>query len=181
MTSSTGKPQYIARRALTLLLAVVIILSAFGGCNRKDPADDVTLTWPEGMSPSQSESPGEDDPDEPDKGFVPHSAPQSFATQIAEFKSKNADAVGWLYLPDTTINEVVVQDETGNEKYHRADATGKYDFNGCLYADYESRIAGNADQISPNIVIYGHSMTDTPESAKDERSEEHTSELQSQR
>lgn len=74
MTSSTGKPQYIARRALTLLLAVVIILSAFGGCNRKDPADDVTLTWPEGMSPSQSESPGEDDPDEPDKGFVPHSA-----------------------------------------------------------------------------------------------------------
>ena len=47
MTSSTGKPQYIARRALTLLLAVVIILSAFGGCNRKDPADDVTLTWPE--------------------------------------------------------------------------------------------------------------------------------------
>ena len=169
MTSSTGKPQYIARRALTLLLAVVIILSAFGGCNRKDPADDVTLTWPEGMSPSQAESPGEDDPDEPDKGFVPHSAPQSFATQIAEFKSKNADAVGWLYLPDTTINEVVVQDETGNEKYHRADATGKYDFNGCLYADYESRIAGNADQISPNIVIYGHSMTDTPESAKDEK------------
>ena len=159
-------------RFLALLLAVFVVISLAVGCNRHDPADDIELVWPDGMSRpgNQGDMPTEEIPDDQDKGFIPHAAPQSFSTQIAEFKTqKNPDAVGWLYLPDTTVNEVVVQDEAGNEKYHRADASGEYDFNGCLYADYEARVAGNADQISPNIVIYGHSMTDNPDSDKDEK------------
>lgn len=152
-------------------LAILMTLSLLGGCGRKDPADDIQLYWPDGMSrpASGAEEPSSGEPDDSGLGFAAHSAPQSFITQVAEFKQKNPDAVGWLYLPDTTINEVVVQDEAGNEKYHRADATGEYDFNGCLYADYEARVAGSADQISPNIVIYGHSMTDNPDSDKDEK------------
>lgn len=150
------------------LLAILMTLNLLGGCGRRDPADDIQLYWPDGMSGSQSETMPPDDAD--DSGSpAPHTAPQSFASQITEFKAKNADAVGWLYLPDTAINEVVVQDETGNEKYHRANAMGNEDFNGCLYADYESRVTGNMGQISPNIVIYGHSMTDDPDSAKDEK------------
>ena len=97
------------------LLAILMTLNLLGGCGRRDPADDIQLYWPDGMSGSQSETMPPDDAD--DSGSpAPHAAPQSFASQITEFKAKNADAVGWLYLPDTAINEVVVQDETGNEK-----------------------------------------------------------------
>ena len=158
------------RQTVALLLAIALVVVTMVGCSRHDPADDIELVWPDGMSSSQSEtSAPEEDPNDTVEKLVPHPAPKSYATQIADFRTKNPDAVGWLYIPDTTINEIVVQDEGGNEAYHRANALGEYDFNGCLYADFESRMAGSVEQISPNIVIYGHSMTDEPDSAKDEK------------
>lgn len=155
----------IKKRFFPLVLACVLSLSLGTGCSRHDPADDVVLYWPEEMSSSELAAPSSDD----SPLIVAHDAPKSYSENIKEFKTKNSDAVGWLYFPDTTIDEVVVQDEDDNTTYHRANALGQYDFNGCLYADYECRVSGDANQISPNIVIYGHSMTDTPDGPNDEK------------
>ncbi len=158
----------IKNRFLPLAIACILILSFGTGCSRHDPADDVVLYWPEDVSSSKTEILEEELLDAPPL-IDAYDAPTSYSEDIKNFKKKNSDAVGWLYFPDTTINEVVVQDEDDNTTYHRANSLGQYDFNGCLYADYECRIAGNENQISPNIVIYGHSMTDTPDGPKDEK------------
>lgn len=156
---------------IALLLAAVMMVMFGAGCSRHDPADDIELYWPEGMEQSQPMEPDEEgeEPEKPVATIEAFTAPESHIQQVKEYQKKNPDAVGWLYLPDTTINEVIVQDPDNNTTYHRANSLGAYDFNGCLYADYESRIAGDVNRISPNIVIYGHSMTDVPDSPQDEK------------
>ena len=159
------------KRLAAFLLAATMAVMLGTGCSRHDPADDIELYWPEGMEQSQAEEPNEEgnEPEEPIIDIEALTPPESHMQQVKDFKAKNPDAVGWLYIPDTAINEVVVQDEDDNTTYHRADALGNHNRNGCLYADYECRIAGDANQISPNIVIYGHSMTDNPDAANNEK------------
>lgn len=155
------------KRFLPLLLALVMAAGVMAGCERRDPAEDVELQWTDNLLSSESrgpsEEPGGDLPIvEPDT-LEPHPAPASYTQKVVEFKGQNPDAAGWLYLPDTTINEIVMQDPDSNDTYLRSTPLGEYDINGCFFADYESRIAGDANQISPNIVIYGHSMSDDPD------------------
>lgn len=164
-----------SKKVIALFIAVVMVAGAFSGCQRSDPADDIELYWPEGMQPNEDggDAFGDDAPDAPKEELFVHAAPASFGQHVKDFQKQNPDAVGWLYLPDTTINEVVVQREGSNSYYERrtnlgveSTGEGSEGWYGCYYADYESRIAGNPSQISPNIVIYGHSMTDNPDAEK---------------
>ena len=155
---------------LVVALTAILFIAITSGCTRYDPSDDVELYWPEWMEkPNEESTDGKPQPNESGDNIRALAAPESHIQETKAFKKKNQDAVGWLYIPDTSINEVVVQDPESNDTYHRANNLGKYAFNGCLYADYESRISGDANQISPNIVIYGHSMTDIPDSKEDEK------------
>ena len=65
----------------------------------------------------------------------------------------NADAVGWLTIPNTTIDHPVVQRDD-NAYYLNHSFEGKRSAHGCVFMDYRN----NAD--SRHIVIYGHHMKD---------------------
>ena len=65
------------------------------------------------------------------------------------------DIIGWLTLPDTTINYPVTQTDD-NEYYLHHLYDGTYNKTGCLFADYENK----EDFSNRNTIIYGHNMRD---------------------
>lgn len=76
--------------------------------------------------------------------------------------SANQDTVGWLDIPGTDINNSVLQSHD-NSYYLRRDERRKEALYGCYFADYECSI-GAREELSPNIVIYGHSdLKDNPQ------------------
>ena len=76
--------------------------------------------------------------------------------------SKSKDAVAWLQVPGTEINNVVMQGDD-NYYYERRNEDGESDIYGCYYLDYESGMGARED-FSQNSVIYGHSdLTDNPD------------------
>ena len=77
--------------------------------------------------------------------------------KIAEMESHNSDTVGWLYIPDTEINNAVVQAKD-NEFYRRKNEMKEYSWTGCYFADYECAFGTTADDLYRSTVIYGHNM-----------------------
>lgn len=81
--------------------------------------------------------------------------------QIADLDEINSDTVGWLIVPNTEINDVVVWNSENNDYYLRRNFEGQDDFNGVFYADYRSAFGdGTAAGLGMNTCIYGHAMTD---------------------
>ena len=82
-------------------------------------------------------------------------------SQLVKAKEDNLDTVAWLAIPNTTINNPVMQ-TANNEDYLRKDETGKYDIWGCYFADYYSNLTSR-EALTQNTVIYGHSeSTENP-------------------
>ena len=76
--------------------------------------------------------------------------------------SRNQDTVGWLHIAGTDINNSVLQSHD-NVTYLRRNERREQDIYGCYFADYECSV-GPREELSPNIVIYGHSdLTDSPD------------------
>lgn len=76
--------------------------------------------------------------------------------------SQNPDTVGWLSIPDTDIENSVVQSHD-NLYYLRRTERKTEDIYGCYFADYECSF-GARDELSSNTVIYGHSdLKDNPD------------------
>lgn len=72
---------------------------------------------------------------------------------------KNIDTVAWLKIPNTDINNVVMQGDD-NDFYLRRDENKDHDIFGCYFLDYECGMGGRED-FSQNSIIYGHSeLTD---------------------
>ncbi|MEG2769513.1 MAG: class B sortase [Oscillospiraceae bacterium] len=76
-------------------------------------------------------------------------------TAIANAQKENPDTIGWLKIPDTNIDNSVLQSHD-NDYYLRRTEAGAYDVYGCYFVDYECH-TGTRDALSPNTVIYGHS------------------------
>ncbi|TCL43444.1 MULTISPECIES: class B sortase [Oscillospiraceae] len=84
--------------------------------------------------------------------------PEENRQKLAEAKAANADSTLWIEIPNTTINQVVVQ-TTDNEFYYRRNTQKVYDFAGCLYADFECDFGdGTKDDLPRNTIIYGHNL-----------------------
>ena len=76
-----------------------------------------------------------------------------FAVDFEKLKQQNADAVAWIYLPDTVINYPVLQ-HGDNEYYLDHQIDGSVNANGSIFMDYR-----NASDFSDrNTIIYGHHM-----------------------
>lgn len=85
-------------------------------------------------------------------------------TSVIEKQALNSDTVGWLQVPGTDIDEVVVQNsdpEDRNMFYFRRDFDQNYSFDGCYYADYRCSFPPGA--MGKSTVIYGHSLADDPD------------------
>lgn len=149
------------RRILCLALATIMLLS-FAACAQKpaasslpeDEASSSSSDYPFTNPLSEPENIADDNtPVEPDKTTV---------DKIKEYSLKNSETVGWLKIPGTKIDDVVFQDPKGNEKYMRADNSGKWALEGCYFSDYRGVIKNRAS-LGKNTIVYGHNLNDNTE------------------
>lgn len=81
---------------------------------------------------------------------------------VAKAMKKFPDAVAWLQIPETKVNNLVMQGHD-NSKYLRKDENGNDSVYGCYFADYACCFE-DSSKLLPNTVIYGHSdLKDNPE------------------
>lgn len=154
---------HIALRRLVCLMLTAALALGLAACNggaSESPSSEESSLSSSSSSRSSSSSNSsstseEAEPDEVQKDMV---------TKLATFTQNNEDTVGWLNVPGTTIDEVVVQ-APDNDYYLRRNNMKQSDFNGCYYADYRTKLGARKD-LSKNIVIYGHSMDDNPDGAR---------------
>lgn len=76
--------------------------------------------------------------------------------RVVDFESLlelNGDVIGWIYVPDTKIDEPILKGEN-NDSYLRTDIYGNYSNAGTLFID-EINDENFTDQ---NTIIYGHNM-----------------------
>ena len=70
-----------------------------------------------------------------------------------ELKKTNADVIGWLYIPDTKIDEPILKGEN-NDTYLHTDIYKKSNKAGSIFIDEINK----GDFKDDNTIIYGHNM-----------------------
>lgn len=148
------KPNFKTIAAILLVVSMVLTIAGCGAKPSEESSSDASSS-----SSSSSESVSE-------VQLPPDAPKESKRDKIVEMFNKNSDTVGWLFLPNTHIDEAIVQNppnDTKNQYYLRKNLEKKYDFNGCYFADFECNFE---DGLSRNTVIYGHNMDDNPEGIK---------------
>lgn len=139
-------------RLLALLLALLMAVS-MAACGKKN-------TTEEPASATSTDTNTEED--------TPLKAQQKkMLDNMLALQQENSDVMGWLYVDGTTIDDAVVKVSynDGNSYYLRRNAKGESDFYGCYFADYHCK-TGDRDALSPNTVIFGHSMSEDTEGVK---------------
>ncbi len=95
------------------------------------------------------------------QGMSPHSAdntPQAQLTAHEKYKElhdTNPDFVGWIEIEGTKLDYPVMQTLDSPDYYLKRDFNGEYSDYGVPYIDEKC-----TPDVSSNIIIYGHSMTD---------------------
>ena len=156
---------------LALTVALTLSITACGGDPESEPESESgsvisssqSLSGSSdssGSSGASDSSSGSSDPNAPS----PDDIQQQMLDKMSAFYLQNDDTVGWLTIPGTTIDEVVVQ-APDNDYYLRRNNLKQSAFDGCYYADYRTNL-GARNALSKNVVIYGHSMDDNPDGAR---------------
>lgn len=73
--------------------------------------------------------------------------------KIEKLKKDYPSAMGWLYIPGTSIDYPVMQGEDNSFYLHHA-PDGSYIYSGSIFADYRCGIPESGQ----NLIIYGHNM-----------------------
>lgn len=157
----------IAPRALVCLIlaaALALGMTACGGQPAESPSSDEGTLITSSSSSSRSSSSSSSGSSSSVEEIEATEVQKDMVTKLATFTQNNEDTVGWLNVPGTTIDEVVVQ-APDNDYYLRRNNMKQSDFNGCYFADYRTKLGARKD-LSKNVVIYGHSMDDNPDGAR---------------
>ena len=72
-----------------------------------------------------------------------------------ELKKLNSDTVGYIEVPNTNANYVVVKGKN-NDYYLKHDFNKEYNVAGWIFADYRNKVDGTDN----NLVIFGHNTKD---------------------
>lgn len=144
-------------RLAALLLAAVLTAVSFAGCgDKEEPVVDETkapefinLMNPPGMDNWEAQRKLIDAPE--------------LGERVADTQELNEDVVGWLSVPNTSISAEVLQGPD-NDYYLRRNLEKRYSYDGVYFVDYRANVTSDLDEMSHNIVIYGHSMNDDPDS-----------------
>lgn len=75
---------------------------------------------------------------------------------LAALQAENPDCVGWLTIPDTTVDYPIVWTPNDPEHYLRRDLYGNYASGGTPFLD--GRNVAQAE--GQNLILYGHNMLD---------------------
>ncbi len=81
--------------------------------------------------------------------------PEGIMAKYAYLYAINQDLVGWVKIPNSTIDMQVVQ-AGDNSTYLKTDFYGNYSRYGCPYMDYRN----DPKYLDQNTIIYGHHMSD---------------------
>lgn len=81
--------------------------------------------------------------------------PEGIMAKYAYLYAINQDLVGWVKIPNSTIDMQVVQ-AGDNQTYLKTDFYGNYSRYGCPYMDYRN----DPKYLNQNTIIYGHHMSD---------------------
>lgn len=165
------------RKMLLLLLAILIIL--FPACQHP-PGSGGETSGPQSSVPEPEPEdvviyeeypefvPEEPEP-EPEIAYEDSAASitPDFQYDVLDKELLNPDTAGWLYIPDTTVNKVVLQNppemET-NQFYLDVDFYRRPDKNGTFCTDFRNEFGfGTREELSRITTIYGHSWSDNPD------------------
>lgn len=75
---------------------------------------------------------------------------------LAALQAENSDCVGWLTIPDTTVDYPIVWTPNDPEHYLRRDFYGNYASGGTPFLDGRNE----AQAKGQNLIVYGHNMLD---------------------
>ncbi len=125
---------------------------------------DDTPYVPQGevITPEETAEAKEENKTELQKEVAKSTADKEILDKLMYEIEKNPDTVAWIKIPDTTIDNSILQYHN-NEYYQRRDERKKNNIYGCYFADYESSLS-TRDNLKKNTVIYGHSdLKDNPD------------------
>lgn len=143
------KPTHQLPKLLASVLALSMLASFATGCRKDEPVDEGTSSVESTSSQTEIDLSANLKVQKPNDTIIKN---------YEEALAINEDAVGWLTVPNTSIDAPVLQGEN-NTKHERLNLQGEYDFNGSYWVDYEGTL-GDRTTISNNTIIYGHSMDD---------------------
>lgn len=154
----------LARKIVTLFSAVVFVVAVaiLAGYfvqqakikrdieeQRKKHTEPVVITQMTTTAPAESET-------EPTTTEPP---PLVLLENMASFVEDNTDTAGWLTVPNTKIDNVVLQTDN-NDYYMNKDFYGNKNIAGQLFIDYRCIANDYNDNQSDNLIIYGHNQAD---------------------
>ncbi|MBQ1659798.1 MAG: class B sortase [Clostridia bacterium] len=169
-------------RYTAILLSILMITMLFG-CHKNTPPE---ISEPSPAESSQEESSEEEssqeesskeesskeesskeESSEPEltgnySGPDTMNNPREIYANLQDYYASNHDTVGWVAVPNTLINYVVLKSpkDITNAAYNEdpyyltRDFYGNYYFNGSIFMDFRSDIS------SKNMLLHGHSMAD---------------------
>lgn len=88
-----------------------------------------------------------------DKEEKPKLNPLDRVIKFDELLKKNRDVVGWIYIPDTNIDEPLMKGEN-NDSYLRKNMDKKKSSAGLIFVDENNE----GDLLDSNTIIHGHNM-----------------------
>lgn len=146
------------------LLAVLLVLTLLCACSQQsvpqeEPSSSVPSSSSEEVSSSSEELASSQEgssssEEEPQERQVLDASPYAGAAgQLRAAQEKNKDAVAWLYIPGTEIDNPVMQDEAYG--YLRMTPERVPAILGSLTLDYECIVSGQPEGLSQNLIIYG--------------------------
>lgn len=152
-------------RPLSFSVMLLTSLLFFSACNTvpeqsggPEPADAPTAV--ESQTPVPEE----------ESGRIPYelqaaSITPSLQNQILEKKKENSDAIGWLIVPGTTINDVVLQNPPGDNNYYTThDFSRQPNRNGAYGIDYNNSFCGvTRETLFRNTPLYAHNHDGNPD------------------
>ena len=79
--------------------------------------------------------------------------------KVLEAKEKNSDVIGWIKVPGTDIDNVVMY-SSDNDNYQRTTIDGQWDYFGEYFVDMDNVKAksGLSDKFDLHTIIYGHNV-----------------------
>ena len=145
-----------------LIAVFLLLLVAFAGAAGYFILNPAPAATPERQPPQKGGIGFVPQPTAPAIGGVKASSTDADLLEALHYElPKNRDTVAWLFLPNTEINNSVLQSHD-NLFYLRKNERLQEDIYGCYFADAECNVAVR-EELSQNTVIYGHSdLKDNP-------------------
>lgn len=85
--------------------------------------------------------------------------PLTVLANMESFLAENPDTAGWITVPNTNIDNVVLQ-TVDNDYYMDKDFYGKYNIAGQIFLDYRCIINDYDKKQTDNVIVYGHNQAD---------------------